>query len=201
MNLITADSVVKDYNGHRALDHVSMEVPDGSIFGLLGPNGAGKTTLLRIVNQITAPDQGVVLFGEKAIGSEHRSQIGYLPEERGLYKKMKVIDLLVFLGQIKGVGKSAAKRKSVEWQGMQRPLREYEYSLRRPYPVPHRAELVRNPFDIRFRLFPECTQQWLEHAKSGPKPSQSNAHLMDEFRVFTIFDAIHSRGELLELSL
>ena len=115
MNLITADSVVKDYNGHRALDHVSLEVPDGSIFGLLGPNGAGKTTLLRIINQITAPDQGIVLFAGKAIGAEHRSRIGYLPEERGLYKKMKVGEQALYLSQLKGLSRSDAIRKLKYW--------------------------------------------------------------------------------------
>ncbi len=115
MNLITADSVVKDYDGHRALDHVSLEVPEGSIYGLLGPNGAGKTTLLRIINQITAPDQGVVLFGDKPIGSEHRSQIGYLPEERGLYKKMKVGEQALYLAQLKGLSRPEALKKLKYW--------------------------------------------------------------------------------------
>jgi len=115
MNLITADSVVKDYDGHRALDQVSLEVPEGSIYGLLGPNGAGKTTLLRIINQITAPDQGVVLFGDRPIGSEHRSQIGYLPEERGLYKKMKVGEQALYLAQLKGLSKSESLKKLKYW--------------------------------------------------------------------------------------
>ena len=115
MNLITADSVVKDYNGHRALNGVSLEVPEGSIYGLLGPNGAGKTTLLRIINQITAPDQGAILFRDKQMGSEHRSQIGYLPEERGLYKKMKVGEQALYLAQLKGLGRQEALRRLKIW--------------------------------------------------------------------------------------
>jgi len=99
-NLITANAVVKDFSGHRALNKVSMEVPKGSVYGLLGPNGAGKTTLLRIINQITAPDQGSVLFEGTPIGPEHRSMIGYLPEERGLYKKMKVGEQALYLARL-----------------------------------------------------------------------------------------------------
>ena len=115
MTLITADAVVKDFSGHRALNHVSMEVPKGSIYGLLGPNGAGKTTLLRIINQITAPDQGVILFDGQPINSNHRSQIGYLPEERGLYKKMKVGEQALYLAQLKGLSKPEAMKRLKIW--------------------------------------------------------------------------------------
>lgn len=115
MTIITADAVVKDYNGHRALNEVSLEVPEGSIYGLLGPNGAGKTTLLRIINQITAPDQGAVLFRGQAIGSEHRSQIGYLPEERGLYKKMKVGEQALYLARLKGLSRPDAMKRLKYW--------------------------------------------------------------------------------------
>ena len=115
MSLITADAVVKDFTGHRALDKVSMKVPEGSIYGLLGPNGAGKTTLLRIINQITAPDEGSILFDGQPIGSDHRPQIGYLPEERGLYKKMKVGEQALYLAQLKGLSRPEAMKRLKEW--------------------------------------------------------------------------------------
>ena len=114
-NLITADAVVKDFRGHRALNRVSIEVPRGSIYGLLGPNGAGKTTLLRIINQITAPDEGTIFFENVPIGSEHRSMIGYLPEERGLYKKMKVGEQALYLAQLKGLTRQEAFKRLKIW--------------------------------------------------------------------------------------
>ena len=114
-NLITADAVVKDFSGHRALDHVSMEVPEGSVYGLLGPNGAGKTTLLRIINQITAPDEGSIYFDGEPIGQDHRLMIGYLPEERGLYKKMKVGEQALYLARLKGLSKAEAMKRLKVW--------------------------------------------------------------------------------------
>ena len=114
-NLITANAVVKDFSGHRALNQVSMEVPVGSVYGLLGPNGAGKTTLLRIINQITAPDEGSIHFGEEPISHHHRSMIGYLPEERGLYKKMKVGEQSLYLAQLKGLSRSEAMKRLKVW--------------------------------------------------------------------------------------
>jgi ABC-2 type transport system ATP-binding protein len=114
-NLITASAVVKDFSGHRALNQVSMEVPEGSIYGLLGPNGAGKTTLLRIINQITAPDQGFIHFNGQPIGPDHRPMIGYLPEERGLYKKMKVGEQALYLAQLKGLSKQEAMKRLKVW--------------------------------------------------------------------------------------
>lgn len=113
--IITVDAVVKDYNGHRALNKVSLQIPEGSIYGLLGPNGAGKTTLLRIINQITAPDQGAILFRGQPIGSEHRSLIGYLPEERGLYKKMKVGEQALYLARLKGLSRQEALKRLKLW--------------------------------------------------------------------------------------
>ena len=115
MNLIAANAVVKDFSGHRALNKVSMEVPEGSIYGLLGPNGAGKTTLLRIINQITAPDEGSIHFEGEPIGPDHRSMIGYLPEERGLYKKMKVGEQSLYLAQLKGLSKPEAMKRLKVW--------------------------------------------------------------------------------------
>ena len=114
-NLITADSVVKDFSGHRALNKVSIQVPEGCIYGLLGPNGAGKTTLLRIINQITAPDEGSIQFRGEPIGSQHRSMIGYLPEERGLYKKMKVGEQALYLARLKGLSRQEAMKRLKVW--------------------------------------------------------------------------------------
>ena len=88
--LLRVEHVSKHYSGHTALDDVSLDIPRGSVYGLLGPNGAGKTTLIRIVNRITAPDEGRVLFDGRPLASADVQRIGYLPEERGLYKKMKV---------------------------------------------------------------------------------------------------------------
>ena len=90
MNVLEINSVSKSYSNHLALDDVSLVVPEGQIFGLLGPNGAGKTSLIRIINQITMPDKGALFFNGQPLNSNHISEIGYLPEERGLYKKMKV---------------------------------------------------------------------------------------------------------------
>ena len=89
-NIITVQHITKRYTEHTALDDVSLEIPTGSVYGLLGPNGAGKTTLIRVINRITIPDAGIVLFDDKPISQQDIYRIGYLPEERGLYKKMKV---------------------------------------------------------------------------------------------------------------
>lgn len=113
--LIEARSIVKQFVGHRALDHVSLSVPEGSIFGLLGPNGAGKTTLIRIINQITAPDEGQILFRGEKLRTKHIEHIGYLPEERGLYRKMKVGEQALYLAQLKGLDKRLAHKRLREW--------------------------------------------------------------------------------------
>ncbi|MDD2385971.1 MAG: ATP-binding cassette domain-containing protein [Bacteroidales bacterium] len=108
MNTLIAENIVKKFSNHLALDNVTIEVPKGSIYGLLGPNGAGKTTLIRIINQITAPDTGQVWFNGKKLSSKHIAQIGYLPEERGLYKKMSVGEQSLYLCQLKGMSKKDA---------------------------------------------------------------------------------------------
>jgi len=113
--LLRADQVVKRYAGHTALDHVSISVPEGKIFGLLGPNGAGKTTLIRILNQITGPDEGFVWFGDELLGQQHIGQIGYLPEERGLYRKMKAGEQALYLAMLKGIPKEEATRRLKLW--------------------------------------------------------------------------------------
>ena len=115
MSILTVKGVVKDFQGHRALNHVTMEVPEGSIYGLLGPNGAGKTTLIRIINQITAPDEGEIIFKGRPMKQEDIFQIGYLPEERGLYKKMKVGEQAMYLAQLKGLSKNEAMRRLKTW--------------------------------------------------------------------------------------
>jgi ABC-2 type transport system ATP-binding protein len=115
MSFLEARSVVKKYANHLALDHVSMSVPAKSIYGLLGPNGAGKTTLIRIINQITGPDAGEILFDGKVLKSTDVERIGYLPEERGLYKKMKVGELAIYLARLKGLSRNDALKKLKYW--------------------------------------------------------------------------------------
>lgn len=115
MNILTADNIRKQFSGHLALDNVSINVPAGSIFGLLGPNGAGKTTLIRIINRITAQDHGELLFDGKPIQPNDVNHIGYLPEERGLYKKMKVGEQALYLAQLKGLSKGEALKRLKEW--------------------------------------------------------------------------------------
>ena len=115
MKVLEVHSVSKSYSQHKALDDVSLSVPEGQIFGLLGPNGAGKTSLIRIVNQITMPDRGDVLFNGDPLCSNHIKAIGYLPEERGLYKKMKVGEQALYLAQLKGLSTIEAKTALKEW--------------------------------------------------------------------------------------
>ena len=115
MNIIEAQNVTKKFDGHTALSNLSLKVPEGSIYGLLGPNGAGKTTFIRIINQITAPDTGAVLLNGKPIKRDDIYSIGYLPEERGLYKKMKVGEQAMYLAMLKGLSASEAKKRLVHW--------------------------------------------------------------------------------------
>jgi len=114
-NLLVTNSVSKNFGDFKALNNVSIEVPTGSIFGLLGPNGAGKTTLIRIINQITMPDSGTVLLDGKPLQPDDIQYIGYLPEERGLYKSMKVGEQALYLAQLKGMSKSEAKQRLKYW--------------------------------------------------------------------------------------
>ena len=115
MYFLETKEVVKQFTHHRALNKVSINVPKGLIFGLLGPNGAGKTTLIRIINRITAPDSGEILFEGLPSKNSDMYRIGYLPEERGLYKKMKVGDQAVYLAQLKGLTAPDAKRRLKVW--------------------------------------------------------------------------------------
>ncbi len=115
MGILKIDDVTKTYGDYMAVNHVSFDMPEGSIFGLLGPNGAGKTSLIRIITTITRADSGTVYFNGEKLNSSHPSQTGYMPEERGLYKKMKVGDHLMYLAQLKGLSKSEAKAKIDYW--------------------------------------------------------------------------------------
>jgi ABC-2 type transport system ATP-binding protein len=112
---LTTTNIHKSYGDFKALDNISIEVPAGSIFGLLGPNGAGKTTLIRIITQIIAPDQGSVLIDNRPLHTNDIEIIGYLPEERGLYKKMQVGEVLVYLGQLKGLRKAEVMERIKFW--------------------------------------------------------------------------------------
>ncbi len=113
--ILNIKHVTKQYATHKALDDVSMDIPQGSVFGLLGPNGAGKTSLIRIINQITAPDQGEVFFMGEKLSQKHIGMIGYLPEERGLYKKMEVGEQALYLAQLKGMSRQEAVVRLREW--------------------------------------------------------------------------------------
>ncbi len=125
MAYLDINNVVKRYEGHTALDGVSMQVEQGCIYGLLGPNGAGKSTLIRIINRILAADEGTVLLNGKPMTDADISHIGYLPEERGLYKKMKVGDHIVYLGRLKGMTKADAVT-SMRWWLDRFDLKEWE---------------------------------------------------------------------------
>jgi len=114
-NILRVENISKRFAGHTALNNVSLTFPKGKIFGILGPNGAGKTTLIRIINQIIAPDEGKLYFQDQLLSPSHISSIGYLPEERGLYKKMKVGEQVLYLARLKGLSLSDAKQKSRQW--------------------------------------------------------------------------------------
>lgn len=115
MSIISCKNVTKRYGNFTALNNVSLDVPEGTIFGLLGPNGAGKTTLIRMLNQITRPDEGEILFNGELLKETDVERIGYLPEERGLYKKMKVGEQALYLAQLKGMDKAEAVKRLKEW--------------------------------------------------------------------------------------
>lgn len=114
-NILEVKNVVKKYGDYVALNEVSLSIPKGSIYGLLGPNGAGKTSLIRIINQITMPDSGEIIFDGEKLSSKHIQYIGYLPEERGLYKSMKVGEQCLYLAQMKGLSKAEAKKQLEYW--------------------------------------------------------------------------------------
>lgn len=113
--ILVAKNVSKSFGEHAALSEVSLEIPENCIYGLLGPNGAGKTTLIRIINQITFPDRGQIFFDGEPLAPKHIATIGYLPEERGLYKSMKVGEQALYLAQLKGLSKSEAKKRLKYW--------------------------------------------------------------------------------------
>src|ERR1700761_3818672 len=113
--MLSIRHIEKQYAGHRALTDISLEVESGQIFGLLGPNGAGKTSLIRIINQITAPDSGEVFFNGEKLNQSHIELIGYLPEERGLYKKMEIGEQMIYLARLKGLSRDEATRRLKVW--------------------------------------------------------------------------------------
>ena len=113
--MLIIKNIVKQYAAHRALDDVSLEIEKGKIFGLLGPNGAGKTSLIRIITQITAPDSGEVIFNGERLNANHIAQIGYLPEERGLYKKMEIGEQVLYLARLKGLSTAEATKRVKYW--------------------------------------------------------------------------------------
>ena len=115
MEIITCKDITKKFGNHTALNSVSLSIPKGEIFGLLGPNGAGKTTLIRIINQISLPDSGELLFDGRPVKLSDVEQIGYLPEERGLYKKMKVGEQAIYLAKLKGMTTAQATKELKEW--------------------------------------------------------------------------------------
>lgn len=115
MEVLRVENIQKEYAGHKALDDISISTKKGEIFGLLGPNGAGKTTLIRIINQIIGPDKGKVYLDGKLIQRDDIGKIGYLPEERGLYKKMKVYDQVLYFARLKGLSKHEAKKRINVW--------------------------------------------------------------------------------------
>ncbi len=115
MEILRVENIIKQYADHVALDNISISTKKGEIFGLLGPNGAGKTSLIRIINQITGPDSGKVFLSGNPITRDDVVKIGYLPEERGLYKKMKVYEQVLYFAQLKGMSKNAAKKKIDYW--------------------------------------------------------------------------------------
>jgi ABC-2 type transport system ATP-binding protein len=115
MAKISIQEVTKRYADHTALDRMCIDIPEHCIYGLLGPNGAGKTTLIRILNQITAPDSGEVLINGEKLSQKHIARIGYLPEERGLYKKMKVGEQAIYLAELKGIKKAEAQKRLKTW--------------------------------------------------------------------------------------
>ena len=115
MSIIQCNQVCKNFGEKVALDHVSLEIPEGQIFGLLGPNGAGKTTLIRIINRITIPSAGEILFNGRPITQADVARIGYMPEERGLYRKMKVGDQALYLAQLKGMTAAEARKALKDW--------------------------------------------------------------------------------------
>lgn len=114
-SILEVNNVVKQYGDYTALNNVSLKVPKGSIYGLLGPNGAGKTSLIRIINQITMPDSGEILLDGEKLSPDHIGHIGYMPEERGLYKSMKVGEQALYLAQLKGLSKTEAKKQLEYW--------------------------------------------------------------------------------------
>ena len=115
MNILRIEDVVKTYDKHIAVNHVSFDMPEDCIFGMLGPNGAGKSSLIRMITTITRPDSGKIFFANEPLNSRHPEQIGYMPEERGLYKRMKIGEHMLYLAQLKGLSYNDARTEVRKW--------------------------------------------------------------------------------------
>lgn len=115
MAILSIRNVVKQYATKLAVNNVSLDIPEGSVYGLLGPNGAGKTSLIRMITHITLPDQGEILFKGQPLSDAHQAQMGYMPEERGLYRKMKVAEVIEYLLELKGLSRVEARRVTLQW--------------------------------------------------------------------------------------
>ena len=195
MNYLEANHIVKQYANHKALDDVTVHVPENSIYGLLGPNGAGKTTLIRIINQITGPDSGEVLIDGRPAQPSDVEHIGYLPEERGLYKKMKVGEQILYLSQLKGLSRNEAKTRMQAWlrkfdiegwekkkieelsKGMQQKIQFITTVIHRPMMNRHRTffiyrRILNEQYRNQHRHLPDCQKADRQDHLYRPCPFQ-----------------------------
>ena len=193
MDLLTVEHVTKRYASHTALDDVSLAIPKGSVYGLLGPNGAGKTTLIRIINRITAPDAGRVLFGDREIAPDDIYRIGYLPEERGLYKKMKVGEQAVFFARLKGLSRREAVVRLKQWfvrfgiqEWWDKKVEELSKGMAQKVQfivtILHEPELL--IFDEPFSGFDPINANLLKERNPGAARQGRDDHLLDAQHVF-----------------
>jgi ABC-2 type transport system ATP-binding protein len=191
--LLSIEKVTKRYDGHTAVDDLSLVIEPGGVFGLLGPNGAGKTTIIRMVMNIIQPDEGrISIFGEP-LNEKMKEKVGYLPEERGMYRKMKVIDHLVFLGEIKGISASVALERSKKWlakvglaewqdktveslsKGMQQKIQFISTVLHEPQLV-----ILDEPFSGLDPINTEMLKDIITEMKDQGKTVVLSTHLMDQ---------------------
>ncbi len=191
--MLSIENVTKRYDGHTAVDDISLVIEPGGVFGLLGPNGAGKTTIIRMVMNIIQPDEGrISIFGEP-LNEKMKEKVGYLPEERGMYRKMKVIDHLVFLGEIKGISASVALERSNKWlgkvgladwrdktveslsKGMQQKIQFISTVLHKPQLV-----ILDEPFSGLDPINTEMLKDIITEMKDQGKTVVLSTHLMDQ---------------------
>jgi len=191
--LLSIEKVTKRYDGHTAVDDLSLVIEPGGVFGLLGPNGAGKTTIIRMVMNIIQPDEGrISIFGEP-LNEKMKEKVGYLPEERGMYRKMKVVDHLVFLGEIKGISASVALERSKKWlakvgladwqdktveslsKGMQQKVQFISTVLHEPQLV-----ILDEPFSGLDPINTEMLKDIITEMKDQGRTVVLSTHLMDQ---------------------